>query len=288
MFTRIAVVVIGLSVVACGSKTSNPAAPTAAAASPPKVVQVSRTVTGVVREVNGGPISGVAVSVRTESGAVVGLPAMTGSDGSFRLEQVTNSMLWITKPGYVSNIWPLPSNAGAESMVTIKMQPELSVTVGSRISSVLTSDDLTYSSDANNAFWNGSFACADCKSLSIAFPRTADLTLRLSWTGAAPLSLWAGDIYEAPAIVATGDPGSSELVAQTTNGTQFTTVLVGFDAARAGPPPSPGVVNFTLALEGQSSASLLAVSPFTLDLFRREGSSVSSTSSNRRMWPVVP
>ena len=132
------------------------------------------------------------------------------------------------------------------------MQQTLSVPLGSTISSILTADDLTYRGEDEYPFWSGDYLCSPCKFIT-PLNTNAGATLRLSWSGGAPLTVWGGDAYQGPVVQVRGEPGAVALVisAPPANGTwSFNTVMVGLDRKRDPSEVLNGTVTFTLAVEG--------------------------------------
>jgi hypothetical protein len=211
-----------------------------------------RTIMGQVREVNGGALAGVTITAYGRTGQAWAQVASTGADGSFRLEQFAGDALGFSENGHEPREWVIPQNAKPDETltITVKMQPVLRVSPGSMIASVLTQDDLTYSAEGGGGdtelFWEGDYLCGRCK-LIFAPAIPAGGTLRLSWSGVRPLTLWAGDYYSGPFAVVTGKPGESELVVPIPAGRPFNTaVLVGFDHQTGF---TGGTIAFKLELE---------------------------------------
>jgi hypothetical protein len=213
-----------------------------------------RTIAGLVREVNGGPLAGAAIYAYASGGRSNLQVASTAADGSFRLEQFADDELRVSMNGYHGASWRVPENAGPNDTftVTIKMQQTLRVSLGSTISSVLTPDDLTYRSEDEYPFWSGDYLCSPCKFI-IVQNTNAGATLRLSWSGGPPLTMWGGDAYQGPVVQVRGEPGAAELVisAPPDNGTvSFNTVMVGLDPKRDPSQALNGTVTLALAVEG--------------------------------------
>lgn len=211
-----------------------------------------RTIVGQVREVNGGALADVTIRAWSRFGQNPVQVGSTGVDGSFRLEQFAYDGLGFSANGYESMGWSVPRNAKTDATfaITVKMQPILRVSTGSSLASILTQDDLTYSSDGGGGdvelFWLGDYFCGPCKLIFVS-PGPAGGTLRLSWSGVTPLTIWAGDYYSGPVAVVTGEPGQSQLIVPIPVGRQFnTTVLVGFDHQTGF---NGGTIAFKLVLE---------------------------------------
>jgi hypothetical protein len=118
------------------------------------------------------------------------------------------------------------------------------------MSGVVTPDDLTYSSAQLDdyafwAFWEGKYDCRPCKLINVSGV-SKGAVLRLSWSGVVPMTLWAGDAYNAPSVTIRGEPGQSklEVVAPPV---AINTILVGFDPNVS--PLQEGSETFTLSVE---------------------------------------
>ena len=207
-----------------------------------------RTITGQVREVNGGPLADVAITAFSgRTGQSTGRLPSTAADGSFRIDQFAYDDLQFFENGYWPRGWSVPQGAKLDATFTftMKIQPMLRVSPGSTIASVLTPDDLTYSSNPSDSSedgigdWATNLLCGPCKLIYASVPQTGG-TFRLSWSGETPLTLWAGDSYAAsnsgPIAVAIGKPGESELIVPVPAGTGVDTVLVGFDRKKGSSP----------------------------------------------------
>jgi hypothetical protein len=238
-----------ICVSACGNHATSPSA---IQNQPPSTPQVPRrAINGIVREVNGS--SGLGdVTIRAfsrTSGAWVPFGA-TAADGSFHLEQLVQEAFSFTKTGYEIAGWTMPPNAKADQTFTIvvKMQPTLQLAEGRPVESVITSDDLAYSSQADaesiDLDWPGNVWCSPCKLISVQ-PQGKGGRLRLSSTAA--LTMWVADYYSGPILVATGDAGAHELVVDMPADRSWNTVLIGLNR-RDSQAPSAAVVTFRLAL----------------------------------------
>jgi hypothetical protein len=240
---------------ACGSDRPVPTAPTplpSPSASPLPSRQL--TITGLVREVNGGPLADASIYAYAQGRQTRPLVASTAADGSFRLDHFADDALTFRMNGYEDGWWTVPQRSGPDDTltVTIKMQQTLRVPLGSTISSILTADDLTYRGEDEYPFWWGDYLCSPCKFISV--PSTkAGATLRLSWSGGSPLTVWGGDAYQGPIVQARGEPGAAELVISVppANGTSsLNTLMVGLDRNHDPSEVLNGIVTFTLAAEG--------------------------------------
>jgi len=205
----------------------------------------SYSVSGIVREVNGAPLTGVTVRTNPPGGA-----ATTDSVGAFSLENVTQSVLVFQKDGFRFTYWSKPtdfaSNAGGP--LRIKMQPLFTLSVASGVSSVISADDLTYSSEHEDSFWEGkeTYFCAPCKEISVR-PALGRARLRLRWIGSTPLDLWAGEYYSGASSHGAGAAGKSELVLDVPG--RLDTVLVGVGLRNGAPQRLAATESFDLTIE---------------------------------------
>jgi hypothetical protein len=216
-----------------------------------------RTIHGLVREVNGGGLGDVTIRALSQVPGDRPVPiGSTAADGSFRFEQFAQNYLSFSKTGYESAGWSVPQNAKPDETFTIviKMQPTLLLTAGRPVESVITADDLAYSSqgegDSIELDWPGNVLCSPCKFIFVPADQTPRKggTLRLSSRGGPPLTMWVADYYSGPILVVTGRPGETELVVDVPAERSWNTVLVGLDR-RNGPPISGDtVITFRLAL----------------------------------------
>ena len=116
------------------------------------------------------------------------------------------------------------------------MQPTLSISVGSTISTILTADDLAYRGVQGDMdgwpFWSGDYLCAPCKFIYV-WGTQSGATFRLSWSGATtPLTFWIGDVYDGPSIVRRGEGTVGERTVTVPNEcrlNRFDTLMVGVD-----------------------------------------------------------
>jgi hypothetical protein len=242
---------------ACESNRAVPSTAPTPVPSPSARPQLSRqlTIAGLVREVNGGPLADAAIYAYAHGRQTTPPVASTAADGSFRLDHFADDGLAFRMNGYESGWWTVPQSAGPNDTltVTIKMQQTLRVPLGSTISSILTADDLTYRGEDEYPFWSGDYLCSPCKFISVSGTQ-AGATLRLSWSGGSPLTVWGGDAYQGPVVQVRGEPGAAELVisAPPANGTSFlNTLMVGLDRKRDPSEVLNGIVTFTLAAEGR-------------------------------------
>jgi hypothetical protein len=128
------------------------------------------------------------------------------------------------------------------------MQPTLRLPPGSTISDVITTDDLSYNSEAEYPFWSGNYLCSPCKFIYVANTQRG-ATVRLSWSGTAPLTLWAGDAYEGPAVQVTARPDQTQLTVVVPGDRPVNTVMVGVDAKTDPHQVLNGPIKFKLAVD---------------------------------------
>ena len=235
---------------ACGNYSTSPSAIQTQPSPTPPVPH--RTINGIVREVNGSRgLSDVTIRAfdRT-SGAWVPFGS-TAADGSFHLEQLGQDSFSFTKTGYEVSGWNMPQNAPPDETFTIvvRMQPTLLLTEGRAVESVITADDLAYSShgegESIDLDWPGNVWCSPCKLIFMRPPPGKGTRLRLSSTAA--LTMWVADYYSGPILVATGDADGYELVVDMPGDRPWNTLLVGLNR-RDGQPPSADVITFRVAL----------------------------------------
>jgi len=176
---------------------------------------------------------------------------MSDVEGRFEFTDYADSTLVFAKSGYGGGFWEVPSDARAEDVLTIgiKLQKDIRVSPGMTIAGRITSDDLTYSSDIGNTFWEGQFVCRYCKEVFVSAPIEEATTIRLSWTGGSPLTLWAGDYYGGPLVRSTGSGSASALSVVMPKGTRADTIFLGIDPKTTSLGDSFGPIEFELALE---------------------------------------
>ncbi len=240
------------SSLACEGKDVQPTAPsvqpspTTAPVPAATPTPSSYSVSGIVREVNGGTLTGVTVRTNPPGGA-----ATTDSAGAFSLESVTQSVLVFQKDGFRFTSWSKPtdfaSNAGGP--LSIKMQPLFILSLASGVSSVISADDLTYSSEHEDSFWEGkeTYFCAPCKEIAVRPAFQGGARLRLRWIGSTPLDLWAGEYYSGASSHGTGAAGESELVLDVRG--RLDTVLVGVGPRNGAPQTLAATEHFDLTIE---------------------------------------
>jgi hypothetical protein len=176
----------------CGGSPVSPGPATAFPNQPS--APVLRTYSGTVRAVDGGPLEGVKVTGNIRDPK----SALSGASGSYTLDGITGPV-WFTKDGYVSSGIREPSTPDPIVTTNVRLQPRFVLTADSPVSSVVSPDDLTYSSDLLNSFDVNNdgdyYHCSPCKEIFIASLPSRYGRLRLSWAGSVPLDMWVGEFY---------------------------------------------------------------------------------------------
>ena len=186
-------ILVAVSCFACNRQAAPPTAPSAP--NPPAPL-ATPPIRGVLRETNGGPIAGVAVSLfrwPQQTPEVV-----SDASGSF----VIPSSQDVCAPGAVVNVriqdanhWYKPTTAPActtvpnppEVSLVFKGQPQLELKVGSPVATTLSNDDIDWIFPE----YPGEYPCGPCKEIRFPLPSTPGTALvHLSWTGPDPVHLW--------------------------------------------------------------------------------------------------
>jgi len=197
-----------------------------------------------VREVNGGPLANVTVYTNVPNSPT----SLTDADGTFTITGVTGGFLVFQERSHRWADWRISRDQpDVVSGIVAKMQPNLTVSPASALTNIITSDDLTYSDDLQNSYWDGYYLCGPCKEIRIDPSAQGPVLVHLRWSGSVPLSLWAGVYYGTGAVVARGQPGASELTFRST--AKIDTLLVGIDGYQAQPAPLDHLVPFEVTLE---------------------------------------
>ena len=198
------VILLAVGCVACNRQATPPTAPSAPVALAPLATPPIR---GVLRETNGGPIAGVAVSlfrwpqqtpevVSDASGSFV-IPSsrdicQTGSVVNFRFGDTAH---WY-KPTLAPACTTAPNPP--EVSIVVKGQPVFDLKVGSPVVTTLSNDDFDWGE-------SGEYQCGPCKEIRFPLPSTPGTALvHLSWTGPDPVRLWLegeNDDYEYEKLV---------------------------------------------------------------------------------------
>ena len=232
------------------TRSLSPIAPTLPSAepapSPGRLQTFRRTIIGTVRQANGDPIEGVEIDgwLRFPESERV---AVTGKDGTFRIEQTLYESLSFRKTGYELRGWHLPQRLISEPALSLAetLQPYLRMAAGERLSSVLTPDDVAYPDDISHPWDN--FACAPCQLIDVS-GADEGATLKLSWSGSMPLTLWAGtNGYWGYDVRAVPRPGESEIVSSTEYA--VTLIVVGLEQGSVVHRRLTEATAFTLTVE---------------------------------------
>ena len=213
------IAVLSLSAVTCSDP---PSAPTAVpiATPPPAPQPATQIIKGSVRTVDGGPVEGATVYAAGK------LAATSDNEGLFTIRDVAANHISVSKsPDFVGTAWLVPP--GSEVWVETKVQPRLDVVKGTTVSSSISADDLTYSGEYEDVYWESTYRCSNCKQIFLSPFPTGTVQVRLRWSGSLPLDLWIGQYYQGLQKVAHGEPGLSELTVESPNAS---TILVGIDA----------------------------------------------------------
>jgi hypothetical protein len=182
-----------------------------------------------------------------------GDPTTTTDDrGTFELQTVTDvSGLFFQKPGYRWSLWRLPPLSSPAELLAVsgKLQPIVRLSADAPVDSVITPDDLTYSSESDNSFWDSTYYCSPCKEIRVFPTAGSGLTVRLRWTGPVPLDLWGGEYYGGVYATAVGKAGQSELTLSVPNLIRFDTLLVGLGQRGGVPQTLHETVGFQLTID---------------------------------------
>ena len=176
-------------------------------------IQRLREVTGRVVEVEGGPVSGVALSNWTGPS---GPEATSNASGFFAVNDV-GKYLSLNKAGYVWRAVDVPEGQAVD-LGTVYLQRAITLAAGSRVSSRISSADIPYELYDQGAF------CSPCKWIDLK-PGQQNLSIQLTWSGDVPLTIWAGTDYYGSLEVAAAKNGESPLTVSVPAAT--TVVLVG-------------------------------------------------------------
>jgi hypothetical protein len=196
-------------------------------------MQRLREVTGRVVEVDGGPISGVAVS-NGRSGPV----AVSNASGFFVVNDVGTYMT-LNKTGYVERSADVPEGQAVD-VGTVHLQRAIVLSAGSRVTSRISSADVPYEfSD----MWDQGYFCSPCKWIDLQTGQQ-DLAIQLRWSGDVQLTLWAATDYYGRLVVATAKPGESALTLSIPAATRV--LLVGIRSETLAPQTVPQPVPFEL------------------------------------------
>jgi len=136
--------------------------------------------------------------------------------------------------------------------LNVKLQPRLVLAADTPVSSVVSSDDLTYSSDLVNSFDVNNpedyYYCSACKEISISSLVSRDGRLRLSWTGSVPLEMWVGEYWTGVKEHQSVDSAQQQLTIDM-SGRRLDSILVGIGSNTAIAQP----IAFRLTVEPAES-----------------------------------
>ena len=133
---------------------------------------------------------------------------LSNASGFFAVTGVVRS-LSLQKTGYVLRTANVPEGLAVD-LGSLNLQRTITLAVGSRVSSQISSADVPY-----DLFymWDLGFFCSPCKWIDLK-PAHQDLAIQLRWSGDVPLTLWAEDSHSYdPMIVVSAKPGDSALTA---------------------------------------------------------------------------
>jgi len=246
--SRLSCSIVWLAVIlagACGEDRGTPVGPPPGVAAPvppplpPPVPPVTYSVTGTVREVNGGPLGNVAVTSTGHS-------TVTAADGTFSLRDIVQPVLIFQKPGFRYTYWRRTGAADTESPL-VRMQPQFILQKDAPVASILTNDDLTYSSEAEDSFWDSDYFCSPCKEVGVGAGNDGGVRLLLEWTGSTPLDIWTGDYYTGVSASKLGQEDESRLVLDVSPG-RLNTLLIGVGRRASQPQPMAGTITFRVTI----------------------------------------
>jgi hypothetical protein len=193
---------------ACGDLTHAPTGPS-------QTLALEVTVSGTVHDTSDRPIQAATVIASVEGLSRLKRTAETDHDGRFELRvpiplsPVTVS-LSISAVGFRAPAWETTHFPGVEMTPTIRMQPDLTVSVGEALSSVVLPDD---------PVWNvgDGRRCGPCQKVAIGTPSAAGArVVSVTWTGESdPHLLLSGLDAHYETFVAVGEHRSHKRVEAT-------------------------------------------------------------------------
>ena len=194
-------ILLAVGCVACNRQATPPTAPSSPV---PPAPLATPPIRGVLRDTNGGPIAGVAVSLfrwPQQTPEVV-----SDASGSF----VIPSSQDVCAPGSAvdvrirdANHWYKPTRAPGcttapnppEVSLVLKGQPILELKVGSPVATTLSNDDIDWIFPE----YPDEYQCGPCKEVRITMPPGGPALLHVRWTGSDLIHLWLqglNDDYE--------------------------------------------------------------------------------------------
>ena len=177
--------------------------------SPEPAATLTRTVSGTIGEVDGGPLAGAKITTAYTS------PAFTDATGAFSVAypaSVRANVITADAAGYEIRQFPFSSGTADVKLGTIRLQPTILLAESTSVAAVLSPNDLLA---YFGGFYDG-FECSPCKPFWLRVGTTQNILVTLKWSGSTPLRLWAqltkngrllDDVLPAKAV-----PGQSELV----------------------------------------------------------------------------
>ena len=200
---------VSVCLTGCGGNGPVPVVPTAAspAPAPAPPPTLTRTVSGTVAEVDGGPVAGAAVTTAYSP------RAFTDATGAFSLRYpgaVSPNLLTVDATGFEIRQYGWSSGSADVTLGTIRLQRTMLLTEMSSLAGIISPNDLPdyvgepYESDY----------CSPCRPLRLRLSVKQNVRVELKWSGGAALQLWARVKDEGPGDVVTAAavPGQSTLV----------------------------------------------------------------------------
>ena len=179
--------------------------------SPEPAATLTRTVSGTIGEVDGGPLAGAKVTTAYTS------PAFTDATGAFSVAypaSVRANVITAEAAGFESRQFPFSAGAADVRLGTIRLQPTILLAELTSLAGILSPNDLP-SYIGGDPYDSGDY-CSRCKPLRLRVGMKQNILISLKWSGSTSLQLWAqlpndgrlsGDV-----VTATAAPGESDLV----------------------------------------------------------------------------
>jgi hypothetical protein len=203
-------------------------------------LQALRQVTGLVSEVDAGPVSGVTVAAGSSR------VTYTDSNGSFVLEDV-GTFLRLSKDGFVERDVAVPAGRAAD-LGTLFIQRAITLSGGSAVASRISSMDVAY--DLTYLWGDPPALCSPCKWIDMQ-TGGRELDVRLQGSGSVPLQLWAGAYSPVVSLRAGPKAGESELTLRIPAATRFLLVGLPTDTNVPSRQPFPEPQAFALTAAPQ-------------------------------------
>jgi hypothetical protein len=166
------------------------------------------------------------------------------------LSNITQTVLAFTKDGMRPAYWVRQGDS-TTGEANVKMQPFFLLEESTPLNSIITDDDLTYSGDNEDSFWDSDYLCSPCKEIRVRLETQRAVSLLLEWTGSAPLDIWAGDHYAGVVVSRVGAEGSTAIVIDVpalTGTRRLDTVLVGAGLRNGRRQAVSSPISFTLTV----------------------------------------